>query len=97
MSNNDSEKKKIVEALKKLNIQETELLERLERLSLAETSVSSIPTARGFAIGDEVRIRNPKPLQAKKGTILKIGTRITVLAANGSKVVRAPHNLIIIN
>lgn len=97
MSNNDSEKKKIVEALKKLNVQETELLERLERLSLAETSVSSVPTARGFAIGDEVHIRNPNPFQAKKGKIIKIGTRITVLAANGSKVVRAPHNLIIIS
>jgi hypothetical protein len=94
MSNNDLEKKKIVLALKKLNIQETELLERLERLSLAETSVSSLPAARGFAIGDKVHIRNPKPLQAKKGTILKIGNRITVLAPNGTKIVRAPKNLI---
>jgi hypothetical protein len=82
--------------LKRLQIQETELLLRLEQLSEADRNPSRSPdTTRGFVIGDLVQTKNPRPLQAKKGTITKIGVatdRITVQAKNGSKIVRASSN-----
>jgi hypothetical protein len=90
--------KNIVSQLQRLQLQETELLQRLEFLNETETNATQSPIAtRLFVIGDEVRIKNPRPLQPKKGKIIRIGVdtdRITVLAKNGSKVVRASSNLI---
>jgi dsDNA-specific endonuclease/ATPase MutS2 len=97
MDNERDEIKDIVAQLKRLQIQETELLQRLEQLSEADRNPSRSPdTTRGFVIGDLVQIKNPRPLQAKKGTIIKIGVatdRITVQAKNGSKIVRASSNI----
>jgi transcription antitermination factor NusG len=104
MSNDhDEEIKNIVAQLKGLQIQESELLQRLEQLS--ETNNRNTPTPlpasptqiREFRIGDLVKILNPKPFQIKKGTIIRIGVdtdRITVQSTNGSsKVIRASFNL----
>jgi hypothetical protein len=115
MSNTQDEIKDIVAQLQRLQIQETELLQRLERLNEADSNSSipqqnarvvppsarsAPPTARAtrvFVIGDLVRIKNPKLLQANQGTIIRIGVgtdRITVQTRNGSKIVRASSNLI---
>jgi hypothetical protein len=104
MNNGQDEIKEIVAQLQRLQIQETELLLRLERLSETDSQTFGSPTrtqsSREFRIGDLVKIKNPKPFQIKKGTIIKIGigtNRITVQSTNGSKIVRAPSNLIHIN
>jgi hypothetical protein len=92
MNNGLDEAKDIVAQLQQLQIRESELLQRLERISEVET-----PTApRVFAIGDLVIIKNPRPFQSNQGKIIKIGigtNRITVQTKNGSKIVRAPFNL----
>jgi transcription antitermination factor NusG len=97
MSNDQDEIKNIVAQLKSLQIQESELLQRLERLIEADSQVNKSPNpTREFRIGDWVQINNPKPFQFKKGTIIRIGTetdRITVQSKNGSKIVRASFNL----
>jgi hypothetical protein len=93
MNNGLDEVKDIVAQLQQLQIRESELLQRLERLSEAETP--TVP--RVFAIGDLVIIKNPRPLQSNQGKIIKIGAgtnRITVQTKNGSKIVRAPFNLV---
>jgi hypothetical protein len=97
MDNEQDEIKDIVAHLKRLEIQKTELLQCLEQLSKADRNHSRSPdTTRGFAIGDLVQTKNPRPLQAKKGTITKIGVatdRIAVQAKNGYKIVRASSNV----
>ncbi len=97
MSNGQDEIKNIVAQLQRLQIQESELLQRLERLSKADSHTAGLPTpTRDFRIGDLVQIKNPKPFQIKKGTIIRTGVdtdRITVEARNGSKVGRASCNL----
>ena len=97
MNNERDEIKVIVAQLKQLQIQETELLQRLEQLNEADSNPSRSPDAtRCFSIGDLVQTKNPRPLQAKKGTIIKIGVptdRITIQAKNGSKIVRASSNI----
>ena len=97
MNNEQSDIKDIVAQLQRLQIQETELLRRLELLSEADSNTSRPPdSTRGFEIGDLVQIRNPRPFQAKKGTIIRIGIgtdRITVQARNGSKIVRSSSNV----
>ena len=98
MSNEQDEIKEIVAQLKHLQIQQTKLLQRLERLSETDDQTTATPSpTREFRIGDLVQIKNPKPLQIKKGTIIKIGVstdRITVQSKNGSKIVRASFNLV---
>jgi hypothetical protein len=91
--------KDIVEQLQRLQIQQDVLLARLGELSGSHETpaqATRVPpdTTRDLAIGDRVRIRNPGRFQAVRGTIVRIGTsRITVQARNGSKIIRAPHNL----
>jgi hypothetical protein len=94
MTDGQEEIKNIVAQLQRLQIQESELLQRLDRAIETESRASGAP--REFQIGDLVQIKNPKPFQARQGTIVKIGigtNRITVQARNGSKVVRASFNL----
>jgi hypothetical protein len=56
---------------------------------------SAARPTEGIRDRDRVRIRSPAGYQANRGTIIRIGTsRITVETRNGSKIVRAPHNLI---
>ena len=97
----------IVQQLQLLSIQQAELIDRLDRLTKEETkdikpSAASKPKAvikqplskRELAIGDRVRIDNPRLLQATSGKVTKITpTRVTVTADNGSKIVRAAKNL----
>lgn len=89
----------IIEQLQALQVRESELLGRLEEATTGErgrngeSAAPNRPAGR-FIIGDRVIIRNPRPFQPKRGTIVKVGARITVLASNGTKVVRAPSNLI---
>jgi hypothetical protein len=71
----NEEIKDIVAKLKGLRLPEKVLLQRLGRLIDSHTS-----ELREFVIGDLVRIKNPKPLQARSGAIVKIGNRITVQA-----------------
>ena len=101
MSNRQDEIKEIVSQLQRLQIQESELLQRLEGLSETDShTAAGTPTpTRDFRIGDLVRIKNPKPFQIKKGNIIRIGTdtdRITVQSTSGSKIVRASFNLTLI-
>jgi hypothetical protein len=100
MSNRNDEIQDIVSQLQRLQIQESELLQRLERLSEADSHTAGSPTqTRDFRIGDLVQINNPKPFQIRKGNIIRIGAdtdRITVQSRNGSKVVRASSNLTLI-
>jgi hypothetical protein len=109
---NDETVTEIITQLQNLQIQQAVLLTRLARISdNGRTSTNNNndnaagtdpPTPnnedRELAIGDRVRIRNPGVFQQNRGTIIKIGTsRITVLTRNGTKVVRAPKNLIFEN
>ena len=62
MSNRHDEIKDIVSQLQRLQIKESELLQRLEGLSEADSHTAGSPTpTRDFRIGDLVRIKNPKP------------------------------------
>jgi hypothetical protein len=76
MNNRQDEIKDIVAQLQRLQIQETELLRRLERLS--ETDIQTVEVdaseiEREFRMGDLVQILNPKPFDIKRGMIIKIG------------------------
>jgi hypothetical protein len=103
----DEDIKDIVEQLQRLQLQQDALITRLGELSgndtgaTASTRATIIPTetetasAKPFAIGDRVRIRNPKRTQANRGVISAItASRVTVQAANGTKILRAPHNVV---
>jgi transcription elongation factor len=97
--NRDQEIQDIVNQLERLQIQQSDLLQRLGLLSESDDNNITTPApviAREFAVGDRVRIRNPSRLQPVRGIITKIGrVRITVEARNGTKIVRAPKNLIL--
>ena len=97
---NSQEIQDIVAQLERLNLQQAELVQRLSSLNQSEEdnyTVQSAVAERIFAIGDRVRINNPNRLQAREGTIVKIGSsRITVETRGGSKIVRAPKNLTLI-
>ena len=98
----------IVQQLQLLSIQQTDLLARLDILTQKgqqdkkKPAVASKPSAvieqpltqRDLAIGDQVRIDNPRRLQPSTGKVIKITqTRVTVKAANGEKIVRAAKNV----
>jgi hypothetical protein len=98
MSNEQDEIKNIVAQLKRLQTQESELLQRLERLSEAERQPAASPTpTRDFEIGDLAKTKNPNRFQIREGIVTRTGAgadRITVQSRNGSsKVVRASFNL----
>ena len=80
----------LIRQLQQLEIRQADLLARLHRARINETT-------RGFTVGDEVRIknpRNPKRAEENYGVISKIGAaRITVLTKGGRSVQRAPKNL----
>jgi transcription elongation factor len=97
--------KDIVEQLQRLQLQQDALITRLGELSNNSVTTNAratrIPpetetiTARTFAIGDKVRIRNPNRLQADRGVVVNItANRITVQTRRGSKIVCAPHNIL---
>jgi hypothetical protein len=97
----DEDVRDIITQLRALQLQQTELISRLERSSTSgvnnntPTNLNPGTTVREFALGDQVRILNPRILQARKGRVVKIGeTRITIQASNGTTIVRAPKNII---
>ena len=106
MDDERNEIRDIVAQLKRIQITESTLLQRLEVLSEASIdhnrtdkhqSDTQGNTKRGFEIGDKVRIVNPRPFQPRQGTIIKIGVitdRLTVLSDNGTKIIRSLSNLI---
>jgi hypothetical protein len=90
----DQEIQDIVNQLERLQIQQSDLLQRLGRLSKSkdnDNTATPLPistAARAFAVGGRVRIRNPGHLQPVRGTVIQIGrTRITVESRNGTKIV----------
>jgi hypothetical protein len=100
MSDERDEIKNVVAQLKRLQVQESELLQRLERLRLSEAerqpAASPTPTW-DFRICDLVKIKNPNRLQIREGIVTRTGAgadRVTAQSRNGSsKVVRASFNL----
>jgi hypothetical protein len=89
---NVQEIKDIVTQLQQLHIGQTKLLKRLAELNGSEDNNNALE--RDFVIGDRVRIKNPRFLQPTGGTVSKVtAKRITVLAANGTSIVRAPKNI----
>ncbi|WP_353890134.1 mechanosensitive ion channel domain-containing protein [uncultured Marinobacter sp.] len=94
----------LIAELTRLQLQQTEVIARLTRLTEAEpkqtrtvspTRPTPTDTIRDFAIGDRVRITNPRPFQTATGSIKRIGThRITVRTASGNNIIRAPKNLV---
>jgi hypothetical protein len=103
MTNDDIED--IIRQLSDLHLQQTNLLARLEtaradevRRTRSATQANATSEAqqapRSFAVGDRVRIINPRPLQETRGSITKVGrVRITVTTQSGSKILRAAKNL----
>jgi hypothetical protein len=99
----------LIEELKQLNVQQSEVLTRLEKArekeekkEVGQTATAQVDQTkeeltheiRDFAVGQEVRIKNPNFLQTDRGTITKIGqSRITVQTKSGSKIQRAPKNI----
>jgi transcription antitermination factor NusG len=91
----------LVNQLQQLNIQQSHLLRRLERLSEGASDNNPTPppqiatarrappvTVQHFAVGDRVRIRNPGILQPTTGTVTKITPkRITIQAHSGTRVI----------
>ena len=91
----------LIAQLNQLQIQQTALLVRLDSAIGNETALSGdfgqeTQEPRGFAIGDNVTIKNPNPFQSNEGTITKLGKRrVTVTTPTGKKILRAPKNLTI--
>ena len=98
----------LITQLKSLQIKQAELLERLERAreredkkevvdeEVKKTHVDELVPTEELAIGDKVRIRNPNPFQASRGTIIKIGaSRVTIQTKTGTKILRAQKNVIL--
>jgi hypothetical protein len=95
-NNKNDEVKALINRLKQLQLEQSVIITSLELLSEVEGDVKGIEegnVARQFVAGNVVHITNPRPLQAAKETITKIGKRITVEAKNGSKIVRLSKNL----
>jgi hypothetical protein len=95
-NNKNDEVKALINRLKQLQLEQSVIIASLELLSEVEGDVKGIEegnVARQFVVGDVVRITNPRRLQASKGTITRIGKRITVEAKNGSTIVRLSKNL----
>jgi hypothetical protein len=95
MRNDTDEVQDLIRQLKSLQLQQTDLLSRLERARENEAGTNTSET-REFAVGDEVSIKNPAPFQANQGIITKIGrSRISVLTGSGRTIQRAPKNLVL--
>ena len=96
----DQEQEELVRELLQLQIRQTEILNQLvgpqgDPQTTAANSGSET-TVRPFRIGDQVRVKNPSGIRVRRDTVctvIKVGKRITSLAQNGHKIVRAAHNL----
>ena len=107
---NRKEINNIVQQLQLLSIQQADLIKRLDILTKEDSQapkklpagnkptaeIQPIPLSKELAIGDRVRINNPRYLQPDSGKVIKLTqNRVTVQAANGTKIVRAAKNLTI--
>jgi transcription antitermination factor NusG len=96
---NEQDIKDIVGQLERLQIRQTALVQRLARLTAIgnnNTNTEQPNITQEFSVGDQVRITNPGLRQADRGTITNIdNSRITVQARNGTKITRAPKNLVL--
>ena len=117
-ADNTQEIQDIVTQLQELQLQESELIERLAQLSDGvshddtHTNTAVTPTPQintrptrddilirdsTLVIGSRVQIKNPRFLQPIEGVVTKItNKRVTVQAPNGSTVVRAHKNIILL-
>jgi hypothetical protein len=102
MNNDNDEIQELILQLKQLQLEQTRLQQkqtkittRLEGLSRgADNANKNKDSTQKCVIGESVRIKNPGPLQANTGTIVKIGTsRITIKTKDGKKIIRAAKNL----
>jgi hypothetical protein len=101
---NDDEIDNLIEQLKTLQLQQQTVINRIEAVRNRERRAAAnnrggtnVEGTVAFTIGDRVRILNPSRFQANRGTIIRIGDRITVQTATGNKIVRAPKNLVLDN
>ncbi len=105
MRNDQQEVQEIIAQLQVLQIQQAALISRLEQATESEETNNPTPPpahtssnrTREFVIGDRVRIRNPRYLQEERGTIIRIGARITVKTPREKTIVRLAKNLIFDN
>jgi predicted TIM-barrel fold metal-dependent hydrolase len=107
--NNEQEIAEIVIQLQRLQLQQSELLQRITQVSVDNNNnnaarqantpraAQAANTPRNLVIGDWVRINNPNRFQANIGRIIKIGRQVTVQAKNGTKIHRAAKNLTLDN
>ena len=98
--NNSQEIRDIVTQLQRLQIQESELLLCLEQRSEDNNSNNNArqqaSATRELTIGDHVRIKNPRFLQANSRTISNItAKRITVLTQEGSSIIQSHKNIVL--
>ena len=96
----DSEILDIARQLQGLQLQQATLISRLTSLTEPDEPDTPPPpkkaaATRELAVGDKVRIRNPRILQEARGKISRIGLRITVMTPKGNTIVRAPKNLVL--
>ena len=63
-----------------------------------DTSVAEVSDSQqDLQVGDQVRIINPGRFQAHRGTVINFGpNRVTIQTANGNKIQRAHHNVVVI-
>ena len=93
MKEDNDEIQDIITQLKHLQLQQTELLECLDRARCKEPN-GPPNEERAFAIGDRVCIRNPRPFQASHGIITKItAKRVIICTRSGNTVQRAEKNI----
>ena len=88
----------LIDELKQLQLQQQQVLTRLERARARESErITQSPQTRTreFAVGDRVRILNPRHLQANHGVITKIGlSRITIKPhTRGVEIIWAHKNI----
>ena len=81
----------IIEQLRQLQLRQDNLITCLA--TLADSGDDNEQEGVDFNIGDSVTIDNPGRFQANKGTIVKIGKRITMLTPSGSKIIRSAQHL----
>ena len=96
--------RELIEELIKLQITQTATLTRLLESNLNRTATATAGTAnrveedpnRPLEIGDSVKILTIGRYRTHRDTVctvIKIGARVTVKTPNGTKIVRAAHNL----
>ena len=101
----------LIEQLKELQLQQSDILARLAHLEKArskesgenvgdpeENKVKASPNeVRPFAVGDLVCITNPNRalFQSDRGTISKIGGSRITVQTKNGKITRSPKNLIL--